>query len=81
MKFAITNTDNMDKEKREEYKEILQKYNLKANSNILFESWHIDINSLDDLIELKCKLNKEIIITDTNETINELMLEIYDGYR
>lgn len=93
MRFTVITSDKFDTTKKEGYKKILSNYNLKLetvicnwNEEETTELWHIDINSLDQLIELHKILNKKLIILnyfvdEVGEEHEELTLEIYDGYR
>jgi hypothetical protein len=43
--------------------------------------WEIEINSIEELIELKKEVNHPIILCDSYNVEGMLELEIYDGYR
>lgn len=43
--------------------------------------WEIEINSIEELIELKKKVTHPIILCDSYDVEGMLELEIYDDYR
>lgn len=94
MKFAISNCDDYNTYKS--YKPILEKYNLEIeivhelcyyddDDLDKYEFYHININSLEELIQLQKELSQELIIRNYYQDhggneYNELTIKIYDSY-
>lgn len=79
MKFIITSTSSewlSDSPKPCEGA-VLSEHKTAHGENI----WEIEINSLEELIELKKKLNYPIILLNPNQIEGMYQLEIYDDYR
>lgn len=89
MIFAVKNSDRNIKEN---YKQVLQEFDLKIETvkcpwdeEETDELWRIQIDSLEQLLVLKEKITRDIILSDDidifGETFYEPTIEIYDGYR
>lgn len=80
MKFLISRTSNRNMEDIEEArKEDYVEEIIKGKPKVV-EGWFIEINTLQELLNLKTRFNEELIITTRYGTdIPEI--EIYDDYR